>query len=531
MKVLQKICVGVLVLVPACVLTGSCSGEHADSCAVPCPNVHELRAETVDFSKIKWLACPEKLENTAMLFKEELKTLGFDTQIADASRYAVSCKIDGSLGEEEYELTVSRRGVKIRAGSAAGFFYATRTILQELRAGGLHLGKISDSPRYKWRGFMLDEARHFMGKEKVEAFLDVMAYFKLNRFHWHLTDAQGWRIEIKSYPKLAAVGGIGCHSNPDAEAAYYTQDEIREIVQYAADRFIEIIPEIDMPGHASAANRAYPEFNGGGEYQFSDYTFNVGKDGTYQYLTDILREVRDLFPSGYLHIGGDEVAVGNDDWAKDKYVQSLIEREGLDGIAGAEKYFVRRMADSVKVLDRELVAWQDVRNFGLDTVNNVIVWWRHDDPNSLTEILDDGYRVILCPRRPLYFDFIQHEIHKVGRTWGGFCPIEDIYTFPDSLFRSLNLTEEKTSKVIGMQAAMWTELIHNKDRFDFMVFPRLCAVAESAWSNPSVKDYVGFTERMEYIYPYLDRLGIRYFDPRQPLRVTEPLGPVVIKRK
>ncbi len=206
---------------------------------------------------------------------------------------------------------------------------------------------------------MLDESRHFFGKEKVKSIIDWMAYYKLNRFHWHLTDQNGWRLEIKKYPLLTLVGGIGNYTNKFAKAAYYTQDDIKEVVAYAAARFIEVIPEIDMPGHARAANMAYPEFSGGGTDKHPEFTFDPGNQGTYSYLSNILKEVNVLFPSGYLHLGGDEVHFGNKQWSTNKGIATLMKQMRLNSLPAVEQYFVSRMADTVKAMGSKVLLWDE----------------------------------------------------------------------------------------------------------------------------------------------------------------------------
>ncbi len=257
--------------------------------------------------------------------------------------------------------------------------------------------RIQDQPAMGWRGFMLDESRHFFGKQTVKLLLDEMALYKLNRFHWHLTDEPGWRIEIKQYPRLATVGGIGNRTDTLAPAAYYTQEDVKEIIAYAAVRGITVIPEIDMPGHATAANKAYPEFSGGGTAKYPEFTFNPGKEGTYQYLTNILREVNDLFPAHMIHIGGDEVSFGSASWNTDPYVQSLMKKEKLNTLVDVEHYFLRRMTDSVIAMRSKLLGWDEVSAAGLPVNETVVFWWRQEKPGQLKIALDKGYKVVLCP--------------------------------------------------------------------------------------------------------------------------------------
>lgn len=507
-----------------------------ESATLPRPAVVELRAERFLLDPTARIRCAsDGLENEAAWLRERMNP-GQDAAAKQPERLRscrrVELSVDTTLPTEGYVLEMQPRVVVIRGGSAAGVFYGIQTLLQErLVDGSLPCGRIEDAPRYAWRGYMLDEARHFSGAARVKLLLDQMARFKMNRFHWHLTDEQGWRIEIRSYPRLAAVGGIGCHSNPDTPAQYYTQEEIRDIVAYAAARHIEVIPEIDMPGHATASNRAYPEYSGGGTEQHPDFTFNVGREETYTFLTDVLREVAALFPSRWLHLGGDEVAYGSEAWMRDSYVQALMRREGLTTVKQAERYFMQRMADSVRMLGKIPVGWDELLDLGMDPERCLVMWWRHDKPDYLRRALDGGYTTVLCPRKPLYFDFVQHADHKWGRVWDGFCPLEDVYAFPDAWFDGWGMTPERSRHILGIQANVWSELMHTPERVDFMTFPRLCTLAEAAWSQPGVKNFDDFMRRMEAVFATFDRLGIYYFDPRDPGHHPEPAGPEIIKRR
>ncbi len=521
-----------LITATLCALVLSCSQKQDRVDVIPYPNNVQVGSSLVDFTGLKRIVYPSGLSSDARFLQNALKERGLNLLLDEAGasgKGTVVLESDSCTQKEAYLLKCSKNRVEI-IGGEDGVFWGIQTLLQQLDHGGVKIGEIEDAPRYAWRGFMLDEARHFFGEQTVKNLLDEMSYYNMNKFHWHLTDAQGWRIEIKSYPRLATVGGIGTHSDPDTPAQYYTQEQIRRIVAYAAERHIEVIPEVDMPGHASAANRAYPQFNGGGTPQFADFTFNVGKEATYAFLTSVLREVGELFPSDYIHIGGDEVFYGSDAWNRDPYVQKMMRREGLASVQDAEGYFIRRMTDSLKVLGKKAIAWDDVLDFELDKENNVICWWRHDRPQSLRKSLAKGYTTIMCPRKPMYYDFVQDSTHTWGRIWDGFCPLEDVYAFPDAWYEGWGLTEGDMLKVIGIQSNLWTELVHNKDRFDFMIFPRICALAESGWTLAQNKDYADFTVRMESAYKTFDAKGIYYFDDRDPSHHSEPAGPVIKKK-
>ena len=380
---------------------------------------------------------------------------------------------------------------------------------------------------------MLDESRHFLGMDYVKKTLEQMARFKMNKFHWHLTDSQGWRIQIDAYPRLTSVGGVGNNSDPNAECRFYTKDQIREIIRFAADLHIEVIPEIDMPGHATAANKAYPEHSGGVTERYPDFTFNVGSERTYAFLETILREVAELFPSKYLHLGADEVFFGNSCWNDNPDIQALIKREKLDGLKGAEGYFVRRMAAFVTSLGKTPILWDDALDVGIGN-DCVIMWWRHDNQEHLHKALSEGYRTVLCPRLPCYFDYVQAEDHTQGpKRSGHWNPTDRMYMFPDNSDKegdphtksAWNLSENEKSCILGIQANLWTERVPNAARADFMTWPRLCALAEAGWSRPEVKDYDDFSARMEGTYRYFDGRGVYYYDLRNPGRTPEPPQP------
>lgn len=428
------------------------------------------------------------------------------------------------LGESAYTLVVGADRVLLRASTESGLFYAKEAFMQLCRAGNGNIGvcEMTDSPRYGWRGFMLDESRHFFGKEKVKQYLDIMASLRMNVFHWHLTDEPGWRIEIKRYPRLTAEGAVGNWHDPKAPATFYTQDDIKEIVAYAAERHIMVVPEMDMPGHATAVCRCYPEISGGGEGKWQHFTFHPCKEETFEFISNVLDEIVGLFPSPYIHIGCDEVHYGNQSWFTDPEIQRFIKDKNLGDEVGLEHYFVRRAVDIVASKGKTAIGWDELVDAGVSPDKAVVMWWRHDRKNQLTKALDKGYRVILTPRRPLYADFIQHKSHKVGRVWGGFNPITDIYEFPASLSPFIQGHE---GQIMGLQFSLWTERVADTRRLDFMVFPRLSAVAEAAWTPAGSKDAEGFMKRLPAFLRYLDTKGIYYFNPFSPQSTPEPGAP------
>lgn len=497
---------------------------------IPQPNEIEINAGEFNLNNKFTIGFNSpKLESIAHLFISDLKET-CTIQIADFKDADIKLSLDNSnYSHEEYSLITTEKEIEITASSENGLFYGLQSIRQlllfsenENDSFKLPIVNINDSPRFGWRGLMLDESRYFFGVEKVKQLLDLMAMHKLNIFHWHLTDVPGWRIEIKKYPRLTSVGAKGNDINSDAPAQFYTQDQIREIVKYASDRFIEVIPEIDMPGHAKAANLAYPEFSGGGSKTHPEFTFNPGYEGTYAYLTNILKEVVELFPSKYIHLGGDEVHFGNENWNTNPHVKRLMKQESLKDLREVESYFIHRMADSIKMLDRTVIGWDEIVDFGLEQNNSLVMWWRHDKTYTLENALSNSYNVVLCPRIPLYFDFDQNENHQFGRKWrGAFSPLEMIHAFPPDTLAGFSKNE---NLVPGIQANIWTERIQSEQRLDYMTHPRLSALAEAAWTKNVNKNLEDFKQRLKPMLLYLESLGIDYYDPFNPEQTPEPIG-------
>lgn len=428
-------------------------------------------------------------------------TLNHLLDVSAPSSGMIVLKQDEKAGmpDEAYTLVVTPEQVTLRSSSESGLYYAKEAFVQLVRMGKgrVHTCRIEDAPRYGWRGFMLDESRHFFGKEKVKQYLDIMASLRMNVFHWHLTDEPGWRIEIKRYPKLTTEGAVGNWHDPKAPAAYYTQEDIREIVAYAAERHIMIIPEFDMPGHATAVCRSYPEISGGGEGKWKHFTFHPCKEETFEFISNVLDELIALFPSPYIHIGGDEVHFGNQSWYTDPEIQQFIKDKELANEVELEHYFIRRVADMVASKGKTMIGWDEIVDAGVSPEKSLVMWWRHDRKYQLLKALENGYRVILTPRRPLYADFVQYGTHKVGRMWGGYNPIEDICRFPEPL---MNLFQGYEEQILGLQFNLWSERVADAKRLDFMTFPRLIAVAESAWTPIHAKIVASLCKNCHIIF-------------------------------
>lgn len=277
-----------------------------------------------------------------------------------------------------------------------------------------------------------------------------------------------------------------------------------------------------MPGHATAANRAYPEFSGGGSKRHPDFTFNPGSEATYEYLTNILKEVTELFPGPWLHYGGDEVHFGNQQWKTNPDVQQMMKKQGLKDIREMEHYFNQRMAGVIEKLGKTTMGWDEIIDAGVPAEHAVIMWWRHDKPQQLNKAIERGYRAVMCPRIPCYFDFVQHDSHKYGRRWGGkFCTVESVYQFP--VFPA-EYTAKQHQQILGIQTCVWSERIQNTVRLDFMVYPRLAALAEACWTQDKNKDLGNFKKRLPALLKRHDVLGDYYFDCFEPANTPEPKG-------
>ena len=462
-----------------------------------------------------------------------------------------------ALPPEGYRLSVTHAGVRIGGGSYRGVVNGIATLRQLLpaKAGSgakIPYAEIADRPAFGWRGVMLDVSRHFFDKEEIFTLLDQMARLKLNKFHWHLTDDQGWRIEIPCYPELTQEGAWRLFNRQDTlcmgraareqnddfllpvrrlrtdgadtlYGGYYTRKDIREVVAYAAVRGIDVIPEIDMPGHCLQAIDSYPWlacFGRGSWGQSFSSPLCVGKDRTLAFCESVWEELFELFPYEYVHMGGDEVDKSN--WKRCPDCQTRMRAEGLPDEAALQAWFMHRMQRFCEARGRRMIGWDEMIDAGVSPDKAVIMWWRHDRKHQLVKALENGYRVIMTPRRPLYADFIQYGGHKVGRVWGGYNTIEDIYRFPEPI---IHLTRDYEDQVMGLQFSLWTERVADAKRLDYMTFPRLVAVAESAWTPAKSKECSLFMQKLPYFLQFLGEKGIYYFNPFNPESTPEPSAP------
>ena len=423
----------------------------------------------------------------------------------------VTKKINSKLAEEEYILKARKGRVTIEGGSDAGTFWGEQTLKQLLAQGGGMIPNIfiKDKPLFHYRGAMLDCGRHFFSIEDVKTFIDIMAMHKLNTFHWHLTEDQGWRIEIKKYPKLTEIGSmraetlVGHHRDENRTfdgtpyGGFYTQDECREIVKYAADRHITVIPEIEMPGHSVAALTSYPELGcTGGPYEvrkiwgISEEVYCLGKDNTIQFLKDVLDEVCDIFPSKYIHIGGDEAP--RKYWKDCPFCQKRIADQGLANEDELQSWLVREIESYLAEKGRRIIGWDEILKGGV-TKSATVMSWRGTDGGKKAAAM--GNDVIMAPKTYYYLDYYQSEggmENGEPLSIGGHLNLEQCYSFDP--FEDLD--EESRSHILGIQANMWTEYVGSISGVQFHILPRLCALCEICW-NPSGKtSYETFKDRI-----------------------------------
>ena len=432
------------------------------------------------------------------------------------------------LPDEGYHLTVNKKRITISGSDEAGCFYGVITLFQLFNYHDQSIQiaqiKIKDYPRFKWRGVHLDVGRHFFPTEFIKEYLDIMALHKMNTFHWHLTEDQGWRIEIRKYPKLTEIGAwrdetmVGHYSDQPRKydgqrhGGFYTHEEITEIVQYAADRFITIVPEIEMPGHARAAIASYPELGCTGEkvsvkqeWGISPYIYNV-EDETFAFLEDVLTEVIELFPGEFIHIGGDEAI--KDQWVSSKAIQQKIKALGLEDEHELQSYFIERIEKFLNGYGKRLIGWDEILEGGL-APNATVMSWRGTEGGIAAA--KQHHEVVMTPTSHCYFDYYQSEdIENEPLAIGGFLPLEKVYGFeplPEVL------TGEESKYIIGAQANVWTEYIATPDHVEYMLLPRLSALAEVVWSPKEKKDWEDFRARLEHQVRIYEILGWNYRKP------------------
>ena len=444
----------------------------------------------------------------------------------------ISLTIDKTMAiAASYKIESNSKGIKLIAGSREGIFYACQTLLQLIPAEDPQRiigATITDGPKYNWRGLMLDSARHFQSVEEVKAFIDLMAHYKYNKFHWHLTDDQGWRVEIKALPKLTEIGAYRVpregiwwfrpgpmEGEPATYGGFYTQAEIRDVVAYAAARHVEIIPEIDVPGHSLALLSAYPDISTtGGPFRVNpgsqffnviENTVDPSNPKTYELLDMIFKEVAELFPSPYIHIGGDEAT--KKFWKEDKHVQTFMKENGINDESALQSYFIKRMEGLLHGHNKKLIGWDEILEGGLAESATVMSW---RGKTGGIEAANNGRQVIMSPAPEYYLDVLQGDPSIEPATYS-MSRLTDTYhydaTLPDHVEQSL---------LLGIQGNLWTEEVPNQRHAQYMTWPRAFAISEAAWSKGD-KDWDDFVSRVEHHFKRFEKMDINYaksiYDP------------------
>ena len=481
------------------------------------------------------VAFPDSSAGAHTVFRylsEALRPAGISLkQVAPEAKASIRWSFSDQLAEEAYTLTITPEAISICSNpSAKGLFYGVQSLLQLLPPSAwdtkqkpaesyqLPAMNLTDAPRFAYRGAMMDVGRNFLPKEAVLKMLDLMAFYKLNTFHFHLTDDQGWRIEIKKYPRLTEKGAYRKQTQVGhcdyyfprrydgiEKRGFYTQDEIREIVRYAADRFITVIPEIEMPGHSSAALACYPELSCGlgKTYVVRDY-YDVfdevycPKEHTFRFLEDVLTEVIDLFPSHYIHIGGDECP--KKAWKKCSHCQALMKQLNLPDESALQSWFIHRIEKFVNSRGRDIIGWDEILEGGLAPRATVMSW--RGEAGGI-EAARQQHSVIMTPGEYCYFDFYQEDPEEAPLAIGGYLPLDKVYSYNPL---PGELTAEEQKYIIGVQANIWGEYIQTPDYFEYMTFPRLIAMSEVQWTQPERKDFASFARRLDREF---ERLGYR----------------------
>lgn len=496
---------------------------------IPAPNNLNITAGEFYLSSNTNLIYDAELE-PAVAYWESLFTpvFGLNTGKANTMRFLLDKSIKNP---EAYILDVNTEEITIKASSPKGVFYAVQSLIQLLppefikdgfKSEGINIQtlKIEDNPVFSYRGMHLDVSRHMYPVEFIKKYIDALAMLKMNTFHWHLTDDQGWRIEIKKYPKLQEVAAyrketlIGHYSNQPHQfdgkkyGGYYTQEEVKDIVAYAQKRFITVIPEIEMPGHSQAAIAAYPELGCSGDKVDVATKWGVfediycPKEETFKFLENVLDEVVALFPSEYIHIGGDEAP--KTQWKNSSESQALIKSEGLKDEHELQNYFITRMEKYLNSKGKQIIGWDEILEGGL-APNATVMSWR--GTNGAVEAAKSGHNVVMTPTSHCYFDYYQSDNDDEPTAIGGYLPLEKVYGF-NPIPEELNSDEAKY--ILGAQGNIWTEYMPTTEQVEYMAFPRILAMSEVIWTNAENKNYEDFVSRVENFHKRLDVLDINY---------------------
>ena len=504
----------------------SCGQQPVEELSViPVPLKAELQggAFVVNENTQLWIDAPEADKNQLQEYLAASPLKLAVAAEAPASNAIVLKQVEelpGVTSAEGYVLTSTKQGVDIQAKTGAGLFYGVQTLLQMAAEGNkVAFGTITDEPRFEYRGMMLDVSRHFYGLDFVKKQIDAMAYYKLNRLHIHLTDAAGWRIEIKKYPRLTnfAAWRTGKdwkewwngdrkyveEGTEGAAGGYFTQDQCREIVEYAKKHYITVIPEIEMPSHSEEVTTAYPELSCT-HVPYKQADFCVGNEKTFEFLENVLLEVMEIFPSEYIHVGGDEAS--KQSWKTCPLCQARMKKEGLKDVDELQSYLITRMEKFLNKHGRNLLGWDEILEGGL-APNATVMSWRGTEGGL--KAIEGGHRAIMSPGEFCYFDSYQDAPHTQPEAIGGYLPLSKVYSYnpiPETF------TPEQAALMYGVQANLWAEYIPTKEHMEYMIYPRILALSEVAWSAVENKNYDEFHGRALKAIDDLRAKGYNTFD-------------------
>lgn len=498
---------------------------------LPKPNHIEVHESYFSLHNHVGISTYSDLANSAKdWLLDELKRI-HQFELTASNNSQVIFKSNPTLDKGAYRLKVTEESIKIEAGSKSGFTHASATLLQLIRSNGednsmeVVCCSIKDRPRFKYRGMMLDCARHFHSVEQVKRLINQLAHYKFNTFHWHLTDDEGWRIEIKSLPELTNIGawrGLDEAIEPQYThlsqryGGFYTQEEIKEVVAYAAQRSITVIPEIDVPGHCRAAIKSLPhmlvEAEDTTEYRsiqhYNDNVINPALPGSYEFIDKVLEEVAALFPAPYIHIGADEVPHGV--WSQSPACQALMEQQGYSDYKELQGHFLRHAEDKLRGLGKRMLGWEEAQHGNKVSKDTVIYSWLSEE--AALNCARQGFDVVLQPAQTTYLDMTQdYAPEEPGVDWANPIPLETAYSYEP--LAQVADDDPVRKRIRGIQAALWCEIINNQPRMDYMIFPRLTALAEACWTDKQHRNWTDYLSRLKGHLPLLDLQGVNYRQP------------------
>jgi len=534
-----------LTVMTASALLVSCKSEHQPLPAItPLPVQMEVASGAFILkpsTRISYTGGTEAASVAEQLAGLMRPSTGFALNTSEGNGGGIRLLIDtsGVWNPEEYRLTVKNRNVTLTAATPDGLFRGVQTIRQLLPPQiesdtvlsevkwTMPCVSVTDYPRFEWRGMHLDVSRHFFEVEFIKRYIDILALHKLNVFHWHLVDDQGWRIEIKKYPRLTEVGAWRVdredrpwnareRQQPGEKATYggfYTHEEIKEIVAYAAERYITVVPEIEMPAHVGSALAAYPEYSctggpftvpPGSVWPITDI-YCAGKEETFTFLEDVLTEVMDLFPSQYIHIGGDEA--DKTEWRRCPDCQARIRKEGLGDEDELQSYFVKRIEQFLKSKGRKLIGWDEILQGGLAPEATVMSWQGFEGGVAAAR---SEHHAVMTPVSHCYFNIYQGDPATEPTSFRGLITLEKVYSFEPV---PQELTPEEGKYIIGAQGCLWTEYVTDGKTAEYMILPRLTALSEVVWSSPESRTWEGFSTRLPKMMERFDALGLAHYTP------------------